>query len=159
MKRTAQPSSTCKAKTRRQGWHAETYCEPDPDDKPEEDAHHHTHATFSSSGGRTSTSTLFSQGSQPYQPLPSTTFTESTDARENDGYYLSGDSLDWMRYGIMDPAESAAWDEEHGLKDKRARTASVIFTCIKPSFIFSLECILGQSHGAVGIAQPFVDSG
>jgi hypothetical protein len=131
MKRTTQSSDTRKKKTRRQGWHAETYCEPDPDDQPEEDAHHHTRATFSTSGGRSSTSTLLSQGSsKPPQPLPSTTFTASTDIHENDGYFLAGDSLDWTRYGIMDPEDSAAWDEEHGLKDKRARTASVSFLYI-----------------------------
>jgi hypothetical protein len=135
------------------------YCEPDPDDNTEEDAHHHTRATFSTSGGRASTSTLFSQGSQPRQPLPSTTFTAGTDVHENDGYFLSGDSLDWMRYGIMDPEYSAAWDEEHGLKDKRARTASVRFLCIIIWNIFSLGFILGQSYGAVGVSQPLIDSG
>ena len=131
MKCTTQSSDTCKEKTRQQGWHAETYCEPDPDGQLEEDAHHHTRATFSASGGRSSTSTLLSQGSsKPPQPLPSTTFTASTNIHEDDGYFLARDSLDWTRYGIMDPEDSAAWDEEHGLKDKRARTASVSFLCI-----------------------------
>jgi hypothetical protein len=64
------------------------------------------------------------------------TFTSSTDAHEKDGYFLKGDSLDWMRYGIMDPEDSAAWDEEHGLKDKRARTASVVFLCFMIWWIF-----------------------
>jgi len=117
---------------RRRGWHAESYHEPDSDDNLEEEAHHHTRATFSTSGSHASTSTLFTPASQLHVPLPpKATFTDANpDIEENGGYFLSGDSLDWARYGIMDPEESAAWDEEHGLKDKRARTASVWFLYI-----------------------------
>jgi hypothetical protein len=134
MKRSqTRPSDLRKRKTQRRGWHAETYNEPDSGDDLEEETHHHTRATFSTSGSHASTSTLFMQGSQPRQPLPSaTTFLDSNPSIEaSEGYFLSGDSLDWERYGIMDPEESAAWDEEHGLKEKRARTASVIFLRIK----------------------------
>ena len=40
----------------------------------------------------------------------------------------------FQEYGLMDPELSAAWDEDHGLKAKRARTASV-----SKSIIFLLE--------------------
>ena len=136
------PSDLRKRKTQRRGWHAETYHEPDSDDNLEEEAHHHTRATFSTSGSHASTSTLFMQGSQPRQPCPSTTtFLDSIE--ESEGYFLSGDSLDWTRYGIMDPEESTAWDEELGLKERRARTASVSFLSIKTRWIFLLVFILG----------------
>ena len=148
MKRSqTRPSDLRKRKTQRRGWHAEMYHEPDSDDNLEEEAHHHTRATFSTSGSHASTSTLFmqEQGSQPFQPLLSTTtFLDSNPSiEESDGYFLSGDSLDWARYGIMDPEESTAWAEEHGLKERRARTASVRFLCIKIGWIFLLVFILG----------------
>jgi len=138
------PNDLRKRKTQRRGWHAETYHEPDSDDNLEEEAHHHTRATFSTSGSHASTSTLFMQGSQPRQPPSTTTFSDSTPSiEESESYFLSGDSLDWARYGIMDPEESTAWGEEHGLKERRARTASVRFFCIKIGWIFLLAFILG----------------
>ena len=45
-------------------------------------------------------------------------------ADENVGFAMDIDSM-FEEYNLMDPELSAAWDEDHGLKAKRARTASV----------------------------------
>jgi hypothetical protein len=50
---------------------------------------------------------------------------DSIDPDINEGILeMSMDSF-FQEHGLMDPELSAAWDEDHGLKAKRARTASV----------------------------------
>lgn len=47
------------------------------------------------------------------------------DATINDNILEMDMDSFFQEYGLMDPELSAAWDEDHGLKAKRAQTASV----------------------------------
>ena len=58
-------------------------------------------------------------------------------------------------YGFIDPELSAAWDEDHGLKPKRAQTAIASVKQIK-TFIVDLSnsiIFLGQPNAAMEGSQ------
>jgi len=135
MKRSRRP---VKSNTRGAGWSVETYQESHSDDRlgqqPQQhvkDLHPHAIVTATPSGTQSSVVNAFTQpGPLPKAAQKSFQFvdappSDSIDADINEGILeMSMDSF-FQEYGLMDPELSAAWDEDHGLKSKRARTASV----------------------------------
>ena len=135
MKRSRRP---VKSNTRGAGWSVETYQESDSDDgvgqQPRQrvkDLHPHAIVTATPSGTQSSVINAFTQlGPLPKPVQKSFQFvdvppSDSIDADINEGILeMSMDSF-FQEHGLMDPELSAAWDEDHGLKAKRARTASV----------------------------------
>jgi len=135
MKRSRRP---VKSNTRGAGWSVETYQESDSDDglgqQPRQrvkDLHPHAIVTATPSGTQSSVVNAFTQpGPLPKAAQKSFQFvdalpSDSIDADINEGILEMNMDSFFQEYGLMDPELSAAWDEEHGLKPKRARTASV----------------------------------
>jgi hypothetical protein len=135
MKRLRRP---VKSNTRGAGWSVETYQESDSDDRvgqqPRQrvkDLHPHAIVTATPSGTQSSVVNAFTQlGPLPKPAQKSFQFvdvppSDSIDVDINEGILeMSMDSF-FQEHGLMDPELSAAWDEDHSLKAKRARTASV----------------------------------
>ena len=153
-----------KSNTRGAGWSVETYQESDSDDglgqqpwQHVKDLHPHAIVTATPSGTQLSIIKAFTKlGPLPKDMQKSFQFvdappSDSFDADINEGILeMSMDSF-FQEYGLMDPELSAAWDEDHGLKEKRARTASVsqlIIPCLTFVAITSshrtIQCCSGE---------------
>jgi hypothetical protein len=116
------------------GWGAETFQESDseneqPRQRPK-DVHPHTIVNATPAGTHSSVVNASTILPAPPESVPQAF--EFTDTPFNDTHMTNNDDIYEMdletvfqEYGFMDPELSAAWDEEHGLKAKRARTASV----------------------------------
>jgi hypothetical protein len=128
-----------KSKARGTGWTAETFQESDseeqlgqPSRQHPKELHPHAIVNATPAGAQ---SAIVNAVAHPQRSLPtsvlkpfqlvdtplSKSFLTTT---HDDGSELNMDSI-FESYGLMDPELSAAWDEDHGLKAKRARTASV----------------------------------
>jgi hypothetical protein len=80
--------------------------------------------------------------------MPSTSDVCAEINEDNSG--LTVDSF-FEEYGLMDPELSAAWDEDHSLRAKRARTASVSLPC---SAFEVTDILIGQPNAAMEGSQP-----
>ena len=130
MKRSRRPA---KSNRRRAGWTGETYQESDSDNGPEprhrpKDPHPHVIVSATPAGTQSSVVNAFTQPAA--LPKPTFEFTDPPPSNDNDAqvlHYEDFENMDsfFQEYGLMDPELSAAWDEDHGLKSKRTRTASV----------------------------------
>jgi hypothetical protein len=121
------------------GWAAETYQESNDDDGPGQqpkqrlkELHPHAIVSATPAGSHTSIVNAFTH-TQATQPQPSQKAFHFVDtpqptpfrvARDDDNFEMDIDSI-FQEFNLMDPELSASWDEDHGLKAKRARTASV----------------------------------
>lgn len=126
-----------KSSTRGAGWTAETYQESDSDDgsaqQPRQrprDLHPHTIVNATPAGTQSSIVNAFADHAGVPKPAPKPFIFVDTPASSRSEFTMDNDfemTFEAMcqEYGLMDPELSAAWDEEHGLKAKRARTASV----------------------------------
>lgn len=130
-----------KSSTRRAGlgagWTGETYQESDSDDglgqKPRQrprDLHPHTIVNATPAGTQSTIVNAFADSSNIPKPAPKPFLFVDTPASDTNDFAFDHDfemNLEAMfqEYGLMDPELSVAWDEDHGLKSKRARTASV----------------------------------
>jgi hypothetical protein len=126
-----------KSSTRGAGWTAETYQESNSDDglgqQPRQrprDLHPHTIVNATPAGTQSSIVNAFAEHSNIPKPAPKPFLFVDTPASSSNDFTFDNDlemNLETMfqEYGLMDPKLSAAWDEDHGLKAKRARTASV----------------------------------
>ena len=135
MKRTRRAA---KSSTRGAGWTGESYQESDSEDEqgqqPQQcpkDLHPHVIVNATPSGTQSSFVNAFTHlGSQP-KPVPKVfEFVDTAPSNDNDGFINASDfemnmESFFQEYGLMDPELSTAWDEDHGLKAKRAHTASV----------------------------------
>ena len=122
------------------GWAAETYKASDDDDElaqqPKQrlkDLHPHAIISATPAGSHTSIVNAFTHTQAQTQPKPTQKafhFVDTPppnschDAQNDDSFEMDIDSI-FQEYNLMDPELSASWDEDHGLKAKRARTASV----------------------------------
>jgi hypothetical protein len=126
-----------KSSTRGAGWTAETYEESDSDDgsvqQPRQrprDLHPHTIVNATPAGTHSSIVNAFTDHTDIAKPASKpflfvdTPPSSSRDFAIDEDFEMSFEAM-CQEYGLMDPELSAAWDEEHGLKAKRARTASV----------------------------------
>lgn len=123
-----------KSTVRGVGWGAETFQESDsenehPRQRPK-DVHPHTIVNATPAGTQSSVVNASTILSAPPESVPRAF--EFTDTPSNDTHMTNNDDIYevdlesvFQEYGFMDPELSAAWDEEHGLKAKRSRTASV----------------------------------
>ena len=150
--RTAGKSSACGV-----GWAAETYQASDDDDElaqqPKQhlkDLHPHAIISATPAGSYTSIVNTFAhtQATQPKSTQKAFHFVDTPPpnpfhaARNDDSFEMDIDSI-FQEYNLMDPELSASWDEDHGLKAKRARTASV-----SESTLFLLNLYNSQTHSA-----------
>ena len=128
---------TGKSNARGFGWAAETFQEGDDDDElgrrpPQQPKDLHPHAIVNATPESSQLSIVNSfTHAQPIpafkltpKPFEFLDTTPSNLADTNSGSALDLDSI-LEEYNLMDPELSAAWDDDHGLKSKRARTASV----------------------------------
>jgi hypothetical protein len=124
-----------KSNVRGAGWGAETFQESDSDDEQPrrraKDLHPHAIVNATPAGAQSSivnASTDFAAPPKPAQQsfqFTDTPGSNDTYAAPNyDGSEVDMDAI-FQEFGFMDPELSAAWDEDHGLKAKRVRTASV----------------------------------
>jgi hypothetical protein len=133
MKRPRRPE---KSNARGTGWSVETYQESDSDNGQQprhcvKDPHPHAIINATPSGMQASVINAFTHPA----PLPKAVQkpfhfvdappSNNIDATINDNILEMDMDSFFQEYGLMDPELSAAWDEDHGLKAKRARTASV----------------------------------
>ena len=120
------------------GWSVKTYQESDSNDRlgqqPQQhvkDLHPHAIVTATPSETQSSVINTFTQlGPLPKAVQKSFQFvdaplSDSIDADINEGILEMSLDFFFQEYGLMDPELSATWDEDHGLKAKRAWTASV----------------------------------
>jgi len=126
-----------KSSTRGAGWSAETYQASDSDDgsvpQPRQRAqepHPHTIVNATPTGTQSSIVNAFAEPSSVPKPAPKPFLFVDTPPSSSNDFAIDNDfQMDFeamcQEYGLMDPEASAAWDEEHGLKAKRARTALV----------------------------------
>jgi len=121
-----------KSNRRCAGWTGETYQESDSDNGPEpchrpKDPHPHVIISATPASTQSSVVNAFTQPAA--LPKPTFEFADPPPSNDNDAHinYEDFENMDsfFQEYGLMDPELSAAWDEDHGLKSKRARTASV----------------------------------
>jgi len=126
-----------RSKARGVGWAAETFQESDVDEglgrqplqRPKV-LHPHAIVNATPASSQSSIVNAFTDA----QPIPVSkcapkpfNFLDTTPpnlADPNSDSALDMDSI-FEEYNLMDPELSAAWDEDHGLQSKRARTASV----------------------------------
>ena len=129
MKRSRKPARSSR---RSAGWTEETYQESDSDSGPEpqfpKDPHPHVIVSATPTGTQSSVVNAFTHPAT--LPKPTFEFVDppppnDSDAQVNYEEFEKNMDSFFQEYGIMDPELSTAWDEEHGLKAKRARTASV----------------------------------
>jgi hypothetical protein len=133
MKRSRRPA---KSNPRGAGWTGETYQESDSDDGPEprqrpKDLHPHVIVSATPAGTQSSVVNAFTHPTalpkptqKPFQFVDPPPSNDNDTLVNYDDFERNMDSF-FQEYGLMDPELSAAWDEDHGLKAKRARTASV----------------------------------
>lgn len=158
MKRSRRPA---KPNRRGAGWTGDTYQESDSDNGPEsrhrpKDPHPHVIVSATPAGTQSSVVNAFTHPAA--LPKPTFEFVDPPPSNDNDAQvnYEDFEMLDsfFQEYGLMDPELSAAWDEDHGLKAKRTRTASV-------SRLMSLlmdpqakQFYVGQPNAPVEGSQP-----
>jgi hypothetical protein len=137
------PRTACKSKAHGDGWVIETFQESDEDDElplgwqaqqRPRDLHPHAITVATPASTHSSIVNAFTppQSALPLRPAHKPfNFMDATPsdnnfqaANENAGFAMDIDTI-FDEYDFMDPELSAAWDEGHGLKAKRARTASV----------------------------------
>jgi hypothetical protein len=130
MKRRGRPGNSS---ARGAGWAAETYHESDDDDAPGQkpkqrlkDLHPHAIVSASPAGSHTSIVNAFThtQATQPQPSQKSFHFVDTPLPSNDDNFEMDIDSI-FQEFDLMDPELSASWDDDHGLKAKRTRTASV----------------------------------
>jgi hypothetical protein len=127
-----------KLTTRGTGWTAETFQESDDDEmggQPRQRLRDlHPHAMVNATWG-TAQSSLVNVGHTLSVPPPKSAqksfdFLDTPPSKK----FRTADEIDldstFEEYGFMDPELSAAWDEDHDLKAKRARTASVSYSTL-----------------------------
>ena len=119
------------------GWTGETYQESDSDDglgqknrQRPRDLHPHTIVNATPSGTQSTIVNAFANSSNIPKPALKPFLFVDTPTSDGNDFAIDHDfemNLEAMfqEYGLMDPELSTAWDEDHGLKAKRARTASV----------------------------------
>lgn len=129
------------------GWAVETFHESDSEDEQPrqrpKDVHPHAIVNVTPAGAHSSVVNASMTAAAPTKPAPRPF--HFTDTPSNDTHAATNDpdsEVDmnsiFQEYGFMDPELSAAWDEDHGLKAKRARTASVSKSMLSYSnFLFS----------------------
>jgi hypothetical protein len=121
------------------GWATETYQESDDDDTlgqhPKQrlkDLHLHAIVSATPASSHTSIVNAFThtQDTQPKSSQKTFHFVDTPlpnpfhAAQNDDSFEMDIDSI-FQEYNLMDPELSASWDEDHGLKAKWTRTASV----------------------------------
>jgi len=139
-----------KSSTRGTGWSAETYQESDSDDASVQqsrqrpgDLHPHTIINATPAGTQSSIVNAFADHSNVPKAAPKPFVFLDTPASSGNDFAVDNDfetTFEAMcqEYRLMDPELSAAWDEDHGLKAKRARTASVRSRHLSDSMFFLL---------------------
>jgi len=134
------PRRAGKSKVRGAGWAAETFQESDDDDElgwqarqRPKDLHPHTIVNSTPTGTHSSIVKAFTNPQPVLPPKPAKQTFDFMDATphcasqlagDNDSFAMDIDTI-FEEYNLMDAELSTAWDEDHGLKAKRARTASV----------------------------------
>jgi len=129
-----------KSKARGAGWAVEAFQASDDDDdlgqQPQQrpkDLHSHaivnatpasTHSSIVNAFTHSQPTLLPKTAHKPCNLLNTPPF-QQTQAADSDGVFdMDIDSI-FQEHNLMDPEISDAWDEDHGLKAKRARTSSV----------------------------------
>ena len=127
----------CKSKARGAGWAAEAFQESDGDDELSQqprqrprDLHPHAIVNASPTGAHSSivnafTHSLATKAAREAFHFVDAPPSQEAHATENEDDFNVDLNAIFQEYGFMDPELSAAWDEDHGLKAKRTRTASV----------------------------------
>jgi len=116
------------------GWAVESFQESDSDgEQPRrrpKDVHPHAIVNATPAGAHSSVLNASTIAAAPTKPalrpfhFTDTVSNDTHEATNDQGSEMDMESI-FQEYGLMDPELSAAWDEDHGLKAKRARTASV----------------------------------
>jgi len=131
------PRRAGKSKARGAGWAAEAFQESDDGDELNQqprqrprDLHPHAIVNATPTGAHSSIVNAFTHppvtkaAQEAFYFMDTLPSQETHAADHNDSFDVDIDTI-FQEYGFMDPELSAAWDEDHGLKAKRTRTASV----------------------------------